>query len=69
MKVYVRKWNGDWKNYVQSVHEIDAYNGLTFFRYGENVVYDGDVHGRVQKIYLHASEPNALCVSVEEVKG
>lgn len=68
MKVYVRKWTATGMYEVVKTIEIDSYNGLTFTNYKENVTRESDVLGRVQCIYLHAGEPNALVVYVEEVK-
>lgn len=68
MKVYVRRWSADCKSWTQTERELDAYNGLSYTRMQQNVGINGMELLRVTNIYLHASEPNALCVYVEEVK-
>lgn len=69
MKVYVRMWTGTGTYEVVKEMQIDSYNPVTFWSCKENVTRPQDVLGRVQHIFLHASEPNALCVYVEEVKA
>lgn len=68
MKVYIRRWKSEQKNFVrEEPFEIDAYNGVGFTSMEEEFrATEHTVKGVVQTIYLHASEPNALVVYVEE---
>lgn len=71
MKVYIRRWkNGD-RNYVmEGPYEIDAYNGLTFQTVkggnGATTVVLGNT--KVRTVFLHAVEPNALVMYVEDAE-
>jgi hypothetical protein len=67
MRVYVRKWNGKTFEQEETV-EMDAYDGLAFTQHEANVGYNGMRLERVTNVYMHASEPNALCVYVEAIK-
>lgn len=72
MKVYIRRWKGDQRNYIsEGPYMIDSYNGISFEQDRESpppptavVLHETYVH----TIYLHASEPNALVVYVEDVE-
>lgn len=70
MKVYIRRWKAEQKNFVrEEPFEIDAYNGVGFTDLTEKFrATERTIKGKVQTIYLHASEPNALVVYVEDVE-
>jgi hypothetical protein len=67
MKVYIRRWRKDERNYVQEgPYEIDQYEGLSFSFKEEFTACTKLVLGRVRNMFLHAGEENALVVYVEE---
>lgn len=70
MKVYIRRWMRDKKNYDQEgPYEIDAYNGIGFTdKEEEYTTLEHVVKGRVQSMFLHAGQANALVVYVEDVE-
>lgn len=71
MKTYIRKWDKEMKSYVHlEPRRIDAYEGLHFLATSLTSNATDELVGmRVRSIFLHASEPNALVVYVEEVKA
>lgn len=70
MKVYVRRWNGKVFKQEDKVLQLDGYNGLCFCNSTPCVrVTTTHIAGvKSIQVYLHASEPNALVVYVEDVE-
>lgn len=70
MKVYIRRWKAEQKGYVQEgPYMIDAYSGIAFTQGEESSVVASVIQqSRARNIFLHASEPNALVVYVEDVE-
>lgn len=71
MRVYIRRWTRAGTYERVATLEIDSYNGVSFFstELARDMArkYDGVV-GRVQHVFMHASEKGALVVYVEPTK-
>ena len=69
MKVYVRKWTREGNYEVVATLPLGMFEGVSFRQMEEKPATAVNLKGlRVTEIYTHASETNALCVYVEEVR-
>lgn len=69
MKVYIRRWSNDNRQYVmEGAHQIDMYNGIAFehVKGGKGAITTVMENTRVRSIFLHPGEANALVVYVED---
>jgi hypothetical protein len=67
MKVYVRRWNAERRQYSEEgPYEVGQYEGVCFVTKEANAEVFPAVRGRVRNIFLHAKQADALCVYVED---
>lgn len=72
MRVYIRRWTAVGMYERVATLEIDSYNAVSFYSTEEAkaaAAKPEGVVGRVQHVFMHASEPGALVVYMEPTKG